>query len=162
LINRRFIGNIEIDELKNDHLRLNESDDDTLALDVAARLDLPISKYLLEKNFQRSTIERCWADQLRFKSKNKEIFFCYVYIFIYLDDDFANDCDLRIACEIFEKQIEIIDKQKKNIIIPSISLKEIYEKGQICLVNYSNQSYLNILESFENDHQTYKNNRQSI
>ncbi len=89
-------------------------------------------------------------------------FFCYIYIFIYLDDDFANDCDLRIACEILEKQIEIIDKQKKNIVIPSISLKEMYEKGQIYLVNYSNQSYLNISESFENDHQTYKNNRQSI
>ncbi len=155
-----FIGNIEIDELKNDHLRLNEFDDDTLALNVAARLDLPISKYLLEKNFQRSTIERCWTDQLRFKSKKqRNILFVFV---IYLDDDFVNDCDLRIACEIVEKQIEIIDKQKKDIVIPSISLKEMYEKGQIYLVNYSNQSYLNISESFENNHQTYKNNRQSI
>jgi len=139
---------------------LNEFDDDTLALNVAARLDLPISKYLLEKNFQRSTIERCWTDQLRFKSKKtKKYSFCF---FIYLDDDFVNDCDLRIACEIVEKQIEIIDKQKKDIVIPSISLKEMYEKGQIYLVNYLNQSYSNILESFENDHQTYKNNRQSM
>jgi len=81
---------------------------------------------------------------------------------IYLEDDFANDCDLRMACEVREKQIELIDRQKKNIVIPSISLKEMYEKGQIRLLNYSDQSYLNILESFEKDHQTYKNNRQSM
>jgi len=142
---------------------LNIPDDDTLSSLVAARLDLPISQYLLRINFKRSTIERCWEDQLRLKSTNKDMFFFFLCIFfIYLEKDFDTDCDLRIACEIREKQIELIDKQKKNIIIPSISLKEMYEKGQIRLMNYSNQSYLNILESFENDHQTYKNNRQSM
>jgi len=73
---------VEINELRNDRFLLNIPDDATLSSLVAARLDLPISQYLLRINFKRSTIERCWEDQLRLKSKNKEIFFFFLmYIF---------------------------------------------------------------------------------
>ncbi len=60
--------------------------------------------------------------------------FFLIHIFIYLDKDFVNGCDLLIACEILQKQIQFIDKEKKNIIIPSISMNR-----QISF--NSNQSY---------------------
>ena len=42
-------------------------DESTLSRLVAARLDLPISQRLLDKNFKLSIIKRCWEDQLRLK-----------------------------------------------------------------------------------------------
>jgi hypothetical protein len=44
-------------------------DESTLSRLVAARLDLPISQSLLNKNFKLSIIKRCWEDQLRLKRK---------------------------------------------------------------------------------------------
>jgi len=139
-----FIGNIEIGKLQNNHHRLNTLDDDALSKLVADRLDLPFSKYLLKGNkFQQSIIKHCWMDQLRLKGKNKEIvfFFASPYFFFHLDDDFVNDCDLYIACQIRQKQIELIDRKKTNIIIPSIALKDIYDQRQISLLNNSKQTY---------------------
>jgi hypothetical protein len=107
---------------------------------VADRLDLPWVK-LEEKNIPRAIIERCWRDQLRIKSKNNEPFFSLIYFFLHLDDDFHNNCDLHIACEILQRQIQLIDEGKGNIIIPSISLKDMYEKRPISILNNSNQSY---------------------
>jgi hypothetical protein len=80
-------------------------------------------------------------DKLRFKSKNNELFFSLIYFFLPLDYDFDNNCDLHIACEILRRQIEFIDEKKGNIIIPSISLKDIYEKRPISVLNNLNQSY---------------------
>ncbi|CAF1563485.1 unnamed protein product [Didymodactylos carnosus] len=42
-------------------------DESTLSRSVAARLDLPISQNLLNKNFKLSIIKRCYEDQLRLK-----------------------------------------------------------------------------------------------
>jgi hypothetical protein len=36
---------------------------------VDARLDLPIVKSLLKRNYKLSIIKRCWEDQLRLKRK---------------------------------------------------------------------------------------------
>jgi hypothetical protein len=96
-------------------------DEKTLSYLVAARLDLPISQRLLEsKQFEYSTIKQCWENQLRFKRiKNDHHLFFLRYIFFYLDDDFISDCDLLNACTIYQKQIELIDKKKKKIIVPS-------------------------------------------
>ena len=49
--------------------RLNIPDESTLSRLVAARLDLPISQSLLDRNFKLSIIKRCWEDQLRLKRK---------------------------------------------------------------------------------------------
>ncbi len=46
-------------------------DESTLSRLVAARLDLPISQSLLDRNFKLSIIKRCWEDQLRLKRKIK-------------------------------------------------------------------------------------------
>ena len=48
--------------------QLNIPDESTLSRLVAARLDLPISQRMLDKNFKLSVIKRCWEDQLRLKS----------------------------------------------------------------------------------------------
>jgi len=49
---------------------------------------------------------------------------------IYLEDDFVSDCDLFVACVILQKQIDYINGNKDNIIIPSIKMKLIREGGQ--------------------------------
>ncbi len=51
--------------------RLLIPDESTLSRLVAARLDLPISQSLLDRNFKLSIIKRCWEDQLRRKRKIK-------------------------------------------------------------------------------------------
>ena len=48
-------------------------DDRTLSMSVSARLDLPMSKHIMEhKNIDRCIVEQCWYDQLRYKRKNKK------------------------------------------------------------------------------------------
>lgn len=54
-----------------------------------------------------------------------------INLYIYLDDDFASDCDLFIACVILQKQIDHINGNKDNITIPSIKMKLIREGGEI-------------------------------
>ncbi|CAF2683332.1 unnamed protein product [Rotaria sp. Silwood2] len=49
--------------------RLLIPDESTLSRLVAARLDLPISQSLLNRNFKLSIIKRCWEDQLRLKRR---------------------------------------------------------------------------------------------
>jgi hypothetical protein len=88
-------------------------DESTLSRLVAARLDLPVSQRLLNKNFKLSIIKRCFEDQLRLKH-----------------DDFATDSDLHMACMILQKQIEHIDGKKDNIIIPSIKMKKLREDAE--------------------------------
>jgi hypothetical protein len=51
--------------------QLNIPDESTLSRLVAARLDLPISQSMLDRNFKLSIIKRCWEDQLRLKRKIK-------------------------------------------------------------------------------------------
>ncbi|CAF1456791.1 unnamed protein product [Rotaria sordida] len=51
---------------------LSIPDESTLSTFVAARLDLPISRRLLDQNFKLSIIKRCWEDQLRIK-ENKTV-----------------------------------------------------------------------------------------
>ena len=59
--------------------------------------------------------------------------FCFVKIFddcmcCLLDDDFASNSDLFIACTILQKQIEHIDGKKANIVIPSVQMKNIRDQ----------------------------------
>ena len=49
---------------------------------------------------------------------------------ICLEDDFASDCDLLVACIIVQKQIDHINGNKENIIVPSVKMKMILEKEQ--------------------------------
>ncbi|CAF4528491.1 unnamed protein product, partial [Rotaria sp. Silwood2] len=105
------------ENFSNNH-RTNNSqlmipDENTLSRFVAARLDLPISQSLLNRNFKLSVIKRCWEDQLRLKQ-----------------NDFATDCDLFIACIILQKQIDHINGRQENIIVPSIKMKIIRETEQ--------------------------------
>ncbi|CAF1507974.1 unnamed protein product, partial [Rotaria sordida] len=93
--------------------QLNIQDESTLSRYVAARLDLPISQSLLDRNYKLSIIKRCWEDQLRLKR-----------------DDFSDSCDLFVACLILQKQIEHIDGKKENIIIPSVAMNKIRERVQ--------------------------------
>ncbi len=51
--------------------QLNIPDESTLSRFVAARLDLPISQSMLDRNFKLSIIKRCWEDQLRLKRKTE-------------------------------------------------------------------------------------------
>jgi hypothetical protein len=54
----------------------------------------------------------------------------FFYIFIYLEDDFVSDSDLFISCTILQKQIDHIQGNKENIIIPSVRMKLIRERQQ--------------------------------
>lgn len=47
-----------------------------------------------------------------------------------VDDDFVSDCDLRMACEILQKQITCIDGKKENIVIPSVKMKQLKERAE--------------------------------
>jgi hypothetical protein len=55
--------------------QLNIPDESTLSRFVAARLDLPISQNMLDRNFKLSIIKRCWEDQLRLKRKIESYFY---------------------------------------------------------------------------------------
>jgi hypothetical protein len=50
-------------------------------------------------------------------------------LLIYIEDDFASDCDLYIACLILQKQIEQDDNGEEYIVIPSIKMKQISEQN---------------------------------
>lgn len=106
--------------------QLNIPDEQMLSRLVAARLDLPVSQRLLDNPFKLSIIKRCWEDQLRLK---RMFIMCrqniQVYFLFYLGDDFETDTDLYVACQILQKQVEIIDGNKDNIVIPSVKMREI-------------------------------------
>ncbi|CAM4939505.1 unnamed protein product [Rotaria socialis] len=93
--------------------QLTISDESTLSRLVAARLDLPISQYILKLKFKLSIIKRCWEDQLKLKH-----------------EDFLDECDLFMACIILLKQIEKIDGKKENIIVPSVKMNQIRDLAQ--------------------------------
>ena len=110
--------------------RLAITDESMLSRLVAARLDLPISQRLLNQNFTLSIIKRCWEDQLRLRGlfhigeKSRERLFS---IFA-SGGDFVDDTDLWIACTILRKQIDHINGDKKNIILPSRAMETIRQK----------------------------------
>ncbi len=58
-----------------------------------------------------------------------------ISLYIYLEDDFVTDCDLYMACVILTKQIEYINGNKDNIIVPSIKMRLIHEPQQSGLEN---------------------------
>jgi len=49
---------------------------------------------------------------------------------VILDEDFASDSDLFMACTILQKQIECINGKKENILVPSLAMKQIREQEQ--------------------------------
>ncbi|CAF1437880.1 unnamed protein product [Rotaria sp. Silwood1] len=105
----------------------NIFDEHTCGRMVAARLDLPISQKLLSQNFSLSIIRRCWEDQLRLKG-----------------DDFVSDNDLKIACTILQKQIECINGNKENIIVPSIEMAKRRESNNNNAMETDSSSLINI------------------
>ncbi|CAM2703323.1 unnamed protein product [Rotaria socialis] len=105
--------NTTSEPLNTHRQKLQVMDEQLLSRLVAARLDLPISQRLLDRNFKLSIIKRCWEDQLRLKR-----------------DDFVNEYDLFIACTILQKQVEHINGNKDNIIVPSIKMQSIIEEGR--------------------------------
>ncbi|CAF1228962.1 unnamed protein product [Rotaria sordida] len=129
-IHQERLGTNQIERngnFSNDH-RMNNSqlmipDENTLSQFVAARLDLPISQSLLNRNFKLSVIKRCWEDQLRLKQ-----------------NDFATDCDLLIACIILQKQINHINGRQENIIVPNIKMKMIHETEQFSSSSFTSTS----------------------
>ena len=108
---------------------------------VAARLDLPASQRLLDHPFKLSVIKRCLEDQLRLKRKYRKLMRKYgtdqylIRFAVYLVDDFVSDTDLYIACLILQKQIEHINGNKDNIVIPSKKMQLIREREQAGLQN---------------------------
>ncbi|CAF3353217.1 unnamed protein product [Rotaria socialis] len=107
---------------------LDSTDEITISRLVAARLDLPMSQRLLEQNFKLSIIKRCWEDQLRLKG-----------------DDFADDCDLMVACIILQKEIKYIDGKKENIIIPNVAMNKIHERQQTENFSYEQENSEKVL-----------------
>ncbi|CAF3714767.1 unnamed protein product [Rotaria sp. Silwood1] len=103
--------------------QLQVNDPNILSRFVAARLDLSSSQNLLDQNFKLSVIKRCWEDQLQLKK-----------------DDFVSDADLLIACTILQKQIDHIQGNKENIIIPSVQMRLIHERKQSGLSSLSTHS----------------------
>ncbi|CAF1602728.1 unnamed protein product, partial [Didymodactylos carnosus] len=100
--------------------QLQISDESALSRLVSARLDLPVSQRLLNK-FKLSIIKRVFEDQLRLKL-----------------DDFETDGDMYMACVILQKQIQVIDGKKENIVIPSQKLREITEKNKQEVIDQTN------------------------
>ncbi|CAF1479823.1 unnamed protein product [Rotaria magnacalcarata] len=94
--------------------RLLIPDESTLSRFVTARLDLPISQRLLNRNFKLSIIKRCWEDQLRLKH-----------------EDFTSESDLLMACIILQKEIKHIGGKKENILVPCIAMGNIRETEQL-------------------------------
>ena len=48
----------------------------------------------------------------------------------FLVDDFRTDCDLLIACTVLQKQIDHINGNKQNIVVPSVRMRKIREEKQ--------------------------------
>ncbi|CAF2535827.1 unnamed protein product [Rotaria sp. Silwood2] len=119
--------------LVSNHCQLQINDANILSRLVAARLDLSSSQRLLDRNYKLSVIKRCWEDQLQLKK-----------------DDFISDADLFIACTVLQKQIDHIQGNKENIIIPSVQMKLICERkqsGLSTLSTHSNSDNVNVLQS---------------
>ena len=53
--------------------RLKIADESTLSRYVAARLDLPVSQRMLNRNVKLAIVKRCWEDQLRLKGTVEKI-----------------------------------------------------------------------------------------
>jgi len=54
---------------------------------------------------------------------------------LFLENDFATDCDLLIACIILQKQIDHINGRQENIIVPSVKMKMIRETEQFSMLS---------------------------
>ncbi len=81
---------------------------------------MSVSKNLVAEGFDLSIIESCYENQFRLTGKIKSCFHIKrrkFYLISFLGDDFVDDCDLRMACMILRKQIELIDGKEENIII---------------------------------------------
>ncbi|CAF1351461.1 unnamed protein product [Adineta steineri] len=124
----------------------NSFDENTISQHVAAYVDLPSSKYLINQNqFEPSLIQRCLQNQFRLKNNG-----------------FTENTDLYIACLILQKH-DKFGEIKKNIKIPTVEMQKIYRSRQLLANNvYQLLSYTDILISFENDLQKYKNQRQKL
>lgn len=65
-----FLERARVHEMKDEASQLLIPDEITLSKMVKARLDSPISRRLLDQNFNLSIINKCWQDQLRLKGES--------------------------------------------------------------------------------------------
>ncbi|CAF1315026.1 unnamed protein product [Didymodactylos carnosus] len=79
---------------------------------VSARLDLPIVEKLRNEGYTISII-------------NSLIIVYLIYSYMYfIEDDFKTDTDLRIACYVLNKQVQLINGNEDRIIVPQKRLKD--------------------------------------
>jgi hypothetical protein len=52
------------------------------------------------------------------------------FLYFLIDEDFATNSDLLIACMVRQKQIEYIDGKAENIIVPSECMRKLRKKEQ--------------------------------
>ncbi|UJR14270.1 hypothetical protein I4U23_001261 [Adineta vaga] len=93
---------------------------------VAARVDLFSSQNLLDRYFKLSVIKRCWEDQLQVKQ-----------------DDFLECVDLFTSCTILQRQIDVIQGNKDNIINVGQRMKMIREGNQSNMLPTTKRSTIN-------------------
>ncbi|CAF1481100.1 unnamed protein product, partial [Didymodactylos carnosus] len=99
LCGQKFFNKIQI--TKNENKSKIKFDQTNLSRLVVSRLDLPVVKLLLS-SYKLSIIKRCIEEQLEIKQNN-----------------FLSNGDLFIACLILQIQINIIQGDKNQLIIPS-------------------------------------------
>lgn len=91
----------KIQRRKSHSVKENPIDEKELHRIVVSRLDLPIAEKL-RSQYSAAIVKRCLEDQFRVKN-----------------DDFKTDTDFATACQIVQKQLEIVKGSMDNIIIPS-------------------------------------------
>ena len=96
---------------------------------VTARVDLPAAQRLLDQHYKLAVIKRCCEDQLRLRRKSTECTLPRPTPFS-SDDDFQDDGELLLACMILQRQIDLIQGKKENIIVPSAKMRLIRERVQ--------------------------------
>ncbi|CAF1255260.1 unnamed protein product, partial [Didymodactylos carnosus] len=103
--------------------RLSIPDENTMTKLIVDRLNTPIAQRLFTV-FSKSVVKRCFEDQLRLKL-----------------EDFVTNNDLFIACVILQKQIDVINGNSENVVIPKQKLNDINQK-QMVVVKKDRESYV--------------------
>ncbi|CAF1005958.1 unnamed protein product, partial [Didymodactylos carnosus] len=91
--------------------RLSIPDENTMTKLIVDRLNTPIAQRLFTV-FSKSVVKRCFEDQLRLKL-----------------EDFVTNNDLFIACVILQKQIDVINGNSENVVIPKQKLNDINQRN---------------------------------
>lgn len=138
--------------MRNRRRSLVENNPDILIREVDDQLDLPISINLMKSGrFDKPVVRQCWTDLLQFKSKNINCSLLSIS-YIYSDGDSVPPSHLHVACEVLQKQREILGEDESKICVPSIKLAQIYAQRPNATMG-GNQ---NVLASFADLHQGHR------